>query len=81
MVRAVAYRVGLEPTNVDTHTYIFPADVPLQDQAHAVARGFPSASVNGQVYRYGMAGGGVTAIMVNIPGTPAAAATGFFSWV
>ncbi len=27
VVRAIAYKDGLQPTNVDTHTYIFPSDV------------------------------------------------------
>ncbi|MGJ8643184.1 MAG: lamin tail domain-containing protein [Luteolibacter sp.] len=34
VLRAAAYKVGFEPTNVDTHTYIFPADVisdPIMD--------------------------------------------------
>ena len=60
VVRAAAFLTDFAPTNIDTHTYIFPNDVPLQDQAHAVALGFPGDSVNGQVYEYGMAGGSVT---------------------
>ncbi|MFT5412919.1 MAG: hypothetical protein ACI9NC_005671, partial [Verrucomicrobiales bacterium] len=30
VVRAIAYRLGFRPTNVDTHTYLFPADVVTQ---------------------------------------------------
>ncbi len=30
VVRAIAFRQGYRPTNVDTHTYIFPADVVTQ---------------------------------------------------
>ncbi|MEZ5303648.1 MAG: FN3 associated domain-containing protein [Verrucomicrobiales bacterium] len=32
-VRAMAYKAGFEPTNIDTQTYIFPADVLLQSGA------------------------------------------------
>ena len=38
-VRAVALKLGLVPTNIDTHTYIFPASVLNQSRA---PEGFPS---------------------------------------
>ncbi|MGJ8724958.1 MAG: lamin tail domain-containing protein [Roseibacillus sp.] len=59
-VRAAAFLTDFAPTNVDTHTYIFPNDVPLQDLNHAVSLGFPASDVNGQSYEYGMDGGSVT---------------------
>ncbi|MHC4739934.1 MAG: chitobiase/beta-hexosaminidase C-terminal domain-containing protein, partial [Planctomycetota bacterium] len=40
-IRAMAFKPGWKPTNVDTHTYIFLDDVILQDTAQALARGFP----------------------------------------
>lgn len=60
VIRAAGFLKGYLPTNVDTHTYIFPNDVPFQDQAHAVALGFPAGNFNGQDYEWGMTGGGVT---------------------
>ena len=32
VVRAIAYKDGLQPTNVDTHTYLFPSDVAEQSE-------------------------------------------------
>ncbi|GHC47207.1 lamin tail domain-containing protein [Roseibacillus persicicus] len=60
VLRAAAYKEGFQPTNVDTHTYIFPADVisdPLMDtditqapeyasQMEAALTSVPSISVN-----------------------------------
>ncbi|MHC4739737.1 MAG: chitobiase/beta-hexosaminidase C-terminal domain-containing protein, partial [Planctomycetota bacterium] len=40
-IRAMAFKPGWKPTNVDTHTYIFLDDVIAQDTAQALARGFP----------------------------------------
>lgn len=60
VIRAAGFLKGYEPTNVDTQTYIFLADIPLQDQAHAVALGFPAGSVGSQRYEYGMSEGGVS---------------------
>ncbi|XAL99504.1 lamin tail domain-containing protein [Phycisphaeraceae bacterium D3-23] len=42
-VRAMGYMAGFESTNIDTHTYIFPADVIDQDAAFTLAQGFPPA--------------------------------------
>jgi len=40
-IRAMAFKPGWKPTNVDTHTYIFLDNVANQNTAQAVARGFP----------------------------------------
>ena len=40
-LRALALLDGLAPTNIDTHTYIFPDDIVEQDAAATIARGFP----------------------------------------
>ena len=53
-LRAMAWKPGFVPTNVDTNTYIFPADVITQDASHATNLGFPASPVNGQVFDYGM---------------------------
>ena len=42
-LRAAAFLAGREPTNVDTHTYVFLDDVVRQDVAATLARGFPAA--------------------------------------
>ncbi|MFI4860514.1 MAG: lamin tail domain-containing protein [Phycisphaerales bacterium JB063] len=42
-VRAMGFKTGFESTNVDTHTYIFPADVINQSEAYTLAQGFPSS--------------------------------------
>ena len=54
-LRAVAFKTGLEPTNVDTQTYIMVKDIVTQTSS--APPGWPSGSVNGQVYRYGMDSG------------------------
>lgn len=41
-VRAVALQAGMEPSRVSTRTYLFTADVLNQDQASAIAGGFPA---------------------------------------
>ncbi len=51
-LRAVAFKPGLDPTNVDTQTYLFVNDIITQTSS--APPGWPSSSVNGQVYRYGM---------------------------
>ena len=61
VIRAIAYRAGWKPTNVDTNTYLFVDDIVTQTTATSIARGFPSTSVNGQVFRYGVALANVTA--------------------
>ena len=53
-VRAAAFKPGLQPTNVDTETYIFMSDVIQQEPTGQAPPGFPSTSVNGQVFNYGM---------------------------
>lgn len=54
VVRAAAFKDGLFPTNVDTHSYLFPSDVRTQFANGNAPTGWPSSSVNGQVYDYGM---------------------------
>lgn len=54
VVRAAAFKSGLFPTNVDTQTYLFPSDVRTQYADGSAPPGWPSSSVNGQVYDYGM---------------------------
>ena len=51
-LRAAAFKQGYFPTNVDTHTYLFLDDVIRQSSS--APTGWPSGSVNGQVYEYGM---------------------------
>ncbi|MHC4740066.1 MAG: chitobiase/beta-hexosaminidase C-terminal domain-containing protein, partial [Planctomycetota bacterium] len=41
-IRAMAFKPGWKPTNVDTHTYIFADNVAAQTTSQAVARGFPN---------------------------------------
>ncbi len=55
-VRARAYKTGLYPTNIDTHTYIFVADVVNQSPTGNTppTPDWPSSNVNGQVIQYGM---------------------------
>ena len=52
-LRAFAYKAGYEPTNVDTHTYIFVKDVVSQDYAATIAAGLPT-TWNGTSVDYGM---------------------------
>ncbi len=52
-VRAIAFADGLEPTNVDTHTYLFVDDIVRQDRAATLAAGLPS-SWGGITPDYGM---------------------------
>lgn len=60
VVRAMAYQDGYEPTNVDTHTYVFLDDVILQGGPNPPYRAKPApewpnpGSVSGQVIDYGM---------------------------
>jgi len=51
-LRAIAYLNGYDSTNVDTHTYILVDDVITQSEA--TPPGWPSGSVNNQIYNYGM---------------------------
>ncbi len=54
-LRAMAYKTGMDSTNVDTQTYLFTDDIIRQSSS--APPGWPSGSVNGQVYRYGMNSG------------------------
>ncbi len=54
-IRARAFKEDFEPTDVDTQTYIFLADVVGQSPGGgAPGPGWPSGSVNGQIINYGM---------------------------
>ena len=53
VVRAAAYRAGFEPSNVDTHSYIFVSDVIRQSPTGAPPPGWP-ASWGANVVDYGM---------------------------
>ncbi|MEO7317398.1 MAG: chitobiase/beta-hexosaminidase C-terminal domain-containing protein, partial [Chthoniobacteraceae bacterium] len=50
VLRARAFLAGFAPSNTDTQTYLFVADVPNQGPAPA---GWPATGVNGQALRYG----------------------------
>ncbi len=52
-LRAIAFKPGLEPTNVDTQTYIFLDDVIQQTPQSTIDAGFPT-SWNGTSPDYGM---------------------------
>ena len=51
-LRAAAFKTGFDPTDVDTHTYIFVDDVVFQSES--APAGWPSGTSNGQVFDYGM---------------------------
>lgn len=53
-LRARAFKTNFVPTNTDTNTYIFVADLPAQTNASTRAYGWPAGPVNGQTLRYGM---------------------------
>lgn len=53
-VRAFAYRDNYEPSPVETHSYIFIADVLQQSPTGQAPTGFPTGPINGQVIDYGM---------------------------
>lgn len=53
-IRAAAFKAGFFETNVDTHTYFFLEDVRTQFANGVAPSGWPSGSVNGQVFNYGM---------------------------
>jgi hypothetical protein len=42
VLKAAAFRTGFEPSNVDTHTYLFLSDIVQQDFQKVVERGFPT---------------------------------------
>jgi hypothetical protein len=52
-VRAAAFKTGYQPSNVDTHTYIFVDDVIRQSSTGRAPTGWPS-SWGGNVVDYGM---------------------------
>ncbi len=52
-LRAIAYKAGMQPTNVDTQTYLFVDDVIRQTSSSTIASGFPT-DWNGQSPDYGM---------------------------
>jgi len=51
-LRAAAFKTGFGRREIDTHTYIFLDDVVTQ--SGAAPPGWPTNSVNGQVFNYGM---------------------------
>lgn len=53
-VRAAAFKSGLTPTNIDTHSYLMPSDIVTQNANGARPPGWPSFAINGQIYDYGM---------------------------
>ncbi|MGJ8725945.1 MAG: lamin tail domain-containing protein [Roseibacillus sp.] len=53
-IRAAAFKTDFVETNVDTHTYFFLEDIRTQFPDGAAPTGWPSSSVNGQVFDYGM---------------------------
>ncbi|HEX2749250.1 MAG TPA: lamin tail domain-containing protein [Verrucomicrobiales bacterium] len=53
-LRARAFKANFVPTNTDTNTYVFAADLAAQTSATALTAGWPAGPVNGQVLRYGM---------------------------
>ena len=55
VIRAAAFRTGLQPSNVDTHTYLFPSDVVRQQPAGQVPWSeWPTPGTQAQDYDYGM---------------------------
>ena len=52
VLRAAAFKTGWLATNVDTQTYLFLADVITQTSTPPP--GWPTSSINGQVFHYGM---------------------------
>lgn len=54
IIRAAGFKKRWKPTNVDTHSYFFPADVLTQSAASTLADGWPLGPVSGQELNYGM---------------------------
>jgi hypothetical protein len=54
VLRAAAVRRGFISSKVDTHTFVFVADVIRQSTATATAKGWPTSSPTGQVFDYAM---------------------------
>ncbi|MFT4547080.1 MAG: hypothetical protein ACI9UA_003405 [Pseudoalteromonas tetraodonis] len=54
-LRVIGFKADYLPTNIDTHTYLFLDDVIQQSPTGAQPTpDWPSGSVNGQIYDYGM---------------------------
>ncbi|MDG2385534.1 MAG: Ig-like domain-containing protein [Pirellulaceae bacterium] len=54
-LRSRAFKNGLDPSNVETATYLFVEDILLQSQSGNPPAGFPSSTnINGQTLDYGM---------------------------
>lgn len=53
-IRAAAFKAGFFETNVDTQTYFFLNDVRTQYANGVAPPGWPTGSVNGQEFNYGM---------------------------
>ncbi|MDB4541694.1 CotH kinase family protein, partial [Akkermansiaceae bacterium] len=53
-LRAAAFKVGFQETNIDTHTYFFLDDVRTQFANGAAPAGWPTDNVNNQEFNYGM---------------------------
>ena len=54
VIRAAAFKSGFEPTDVDTQSYLFPADIITQSAAGTPPPGWPSTSGTSQVLDFGM---------------------------
>lgn len=54
VLRAIATLDGWTPSNIDTQTYLFPADILTQSPARASAAGWPSGSGTAQILDLGM---------------------------
>lgn len=54
ILRAAAFKDGFQPSNVDTHTYLFLDDVIVQSANGAAPAGWPTGTFNGQRFDYGM---------------------------
>ncbi|MDC0201122.1 lamin tail domain-containing protein [Verrucomicrobia bacterium] len=52
IIRSAAFKKGYDSTNIDTHSYLFVNDIIRQSSS--APTGWPSGSVNGQRYQYGM---------------------------
>ena len=53
-VRAAAIKTGWMPSNINTQTYLFLADVIIQSPTGSPPPGWPTGPINGQVIDYGM---------------------------
>jgi CotH kinase protein/Lamin Tail Domain/Chitobiase/beta-hexosaminidase C-terminal domain len=53
-LRAAAFKTDSIPTNTDTQTYLFVSDIVTQSPTGQAPPGWPSGSVNGQQFNYGI---------------------------